>query len=288
MKNIVYCKTLLGSKNLDFSIACLSSFVTNSYDEIRLKIFEDGSLTKADSERLLSVFETSEIIWRKDREPIILEKLSKYPNCFNYRKSSIYAHKLFDVALLDSEDVFFIDSDVFFISKFKLPEFNGDPIFMKDKRNAYSFGAKEFLAINDPIYPKFNSGLFYFPQKAFNLNLLDKLLGDPNVTSHNTRKVWLEQTLWAFCAALTEKLYYFDPSQVILARKETEVSDKTIAIHFVSTFRAQFDKFKDVNVDRNSSFKEMTLAKLEKRLSNSEFLADCLKKGVYRRIGKDL
>ena len=288
MKNIIYCKTLLGSKNLEFSIACLKSFVDNSYDEIRLKIFEDGSLTETDSERLLSVFQTSEIIWRKDREPIILDKLSGYPNCLNYRKSSIYAHKLFDVALLDSEDVFFIDSDVFFISKFKLPKFNEYPIFMKDKRNAYSFGAKEFLTINDPIYPRFNSGLFYFPQKAFNLSLFDKLLGDPNVTSHKTRKVWLEQTLWAFCAAISEKLYYFNPSQVVLARKETEVSDKTVAIHFVSTHRAQFEKFKDVNIDQNSSFKEMTLTRIEKPLSNKEFLADCLKKGIYRRIGKDL
>lgn len=288
MKKIIYCKTLLGNNNLDFSIACLSSFVDNSVDEIRLKIFEDGSLTIGDSERLLTAFPTSEIIWRKDREPIILDKLRNYPNCYNYRKSSIYAHKLFDITLLESEDVFFIDSDVFFISKFKLPEFNGSPIFMKDKRNAYSFGAREFLAINDPIYPKFNSGLFFFPQSAFNLSLLDKLLGDPKITEHKTRKVWLEQTLWAFCAALTDKLYHFDPDQVVLARKETLITEKTIAIHFVSTFRSQFEKFKDINIEHNSSFKQMTLTRLERTLGNAEFLADCLRKGVYRRIGKDL
>lgn len=288
MENIIYCKTLLGGGNLDFSIACLSSFVNNSHDEIRLKIFEDGSVTEADAEALLAAFPTSEIIWRKDRESIVLDKLREYPNCYNYRKSSIYAHKLFDITLLDSDDVFFIDSDVFFISKFNLPKFDGKPVFMKDKRNAYSFGAGEFLAIKDVIYPRFNSGLFYFPQEAFNLPLLDKLLGDPNITAHKTRKVWLEQTLWAFCAALTDELYYFDPNEVILARKETKTTDETIAIHFVSTHRAQFDKFKDIHLDQASIYKQMTIVRQDKPLSTTEFLVDCLKKGVYRRIGKDL
>lgn len=288
MNNAIYCKTLLGTKNLDFSIACLSSFVNNSYDEIRLKIFEDGSLTKSDSEQLISVFPTSEIIWRKDREPIILNLLRDYPNCYNFRKSSIFAHKLFDVSLLGSEDVFFIDSDVFFISKFKLPEFRGSPIFMKDKRNAYSFGARDFLAIEDLIYPKFNSGLFYFPQSAFNLSLLEKLLGDPKITAHETRKGWLEQTLWAFCAALTDKVYYFNPTQVILARRETKITEQTIAIHFVSTHRSHFKEFKDIEIDPNTSPKQMTITPIEKPLSNKWLLADALKQGVYRRIGKDL
>ena len=70
----IKCKTLLGTKNLDFSLTCLQSFINNSADEIHLQIFEDGSLTEKDIDRLLTTLKGSTVIKKSDRDSVINEK----------------------------------------------------------------------------------------------------------------------------------------------------------------------------------------------------------------------
>jgi hypothetical protein len=177
----IQCKTLLGYKNLDFSIACLQSFISNSYDEIHLQIFEDGSIDEQDEQKLLTALPNSTIVKKDIRNKVIENKLAPYPHCQKFRNENVLAQKLFDVALYQEEDVLFIDSDVYFLKKFKLPAIANDPIFVYDTQNAYSFHPTNFFNIAYAVFPNINTGFFYFPYRLFNLALLEEILSNKNV-----------------------------------------------------------------------------------------------------------
>ena len=52
MSKEILCRTLLGTKNLEFSLECLQSFIGNSYNKIRLEIFDDGSMQPSDIQKI--------------------------------------------------------------------------------------------------------------------------------------------------------------------------------------------------------------------------------------------
>ena len=62
MDNAYQFKTLLGHKNLAFSIACLYSLMRYSVDRIELQIFEDGTLTESDEDELRSCLNTVSVV----------------------------------------------------------------------------------------------------------------------------------------------------------------------------------------------------------------------------------
>ena len=152
MAKPIFCKTLLGHKNLDFSIECLQSFLKYSCDEIHLQIFEDGSITDEDVEKLLSGLKNSVIIKKSERDAKLEPILANFPACQSYRNSTNYAQKIFDMVLFDDRDVFYIDSDIYFLKSFSLPKMDEMPVFMWDTQNAYSFTPVDLLKINIPIF----------------------------------------------------------------------------------------------------------------------------------------
>ncbi len=244
MSDIYKFKTLLGHNNLDFSITCLRSFIENAEQEIHLQIFEDGSLTCDDKKHLTSALPKSVIVDKNLREKTVVKKLSDHPKCFYYRNTSNYAQKLFDLALFDDEDIFYIDSDIFFIKKFILPKFDQVPTFMEDTHNAYSFQPVDFWQLKYPIFPYVNSGLFFFPRKWYDLDYIEKLLNDVIIYKGVTKKIsWLEQTLWAYLATKTGKLNYFDDQQIVMAQQilkptvSNNINKEVIAVHLVFTLR---------------------------------------------------
>lgn len=284
----IKCKTLLGSWGLDFSITCLKSFVLLSDKEITLEIFEDGTLTEDNKKQLNKEFPGCSIINKVERDKIISAKLASYPNCLNYRNSTGYAQKLFDIVLYDEQDVFYIDSDFLFLKKFKLPVFADIPVFMSDTFNAYSFQPQEFLKIRYPIFPYINSGIFYFPQKLYDLDYIEQLLKDKTIVNGLVKKIpWLEQTLWAFLLAKSKKIFYFKHNQIVMAQQVMKIpvlnniDDETIAVHLVSSLRNHvFPELKKLNVSNDSkkNYKQMDLEAAPKYLSKMSFAVDRLKK----------
>jgi hypothetical protein len=244
----IRCKTLLGHKGLEFSIACLQSFVNRSYDNIKLQIFEDGTLTAEDEIKLIAAFDDVIVVKRSERDEYINRKLANHPRCLEYRNSTVYAHKIFDVMLFDEEDLFFIDSDIWFLKNFTLPDFNNTPAFIEDKQSAYSLKPLEFLQLKTPLFPFVNTGFIYFPSALFNLDLVEKLLQDPIILKGKRRGIpWLEQTMWSFLAAQKKEVNYFDRDQVMMAKKELGLTDQTIAIHLVSSYRYHYDELRKLN-----------------------------------------
>ncbi len=238
MAKQIYCKTLLGHKGLDFSIECLQSFLQHSGDEILLEIFEDGSITDEDEAKLLSNLRNSVVIRKAVRDAKLEPLLADYPACKAYRNSTNYAQKIFDVMLFDDRDVFYIDSDIYFLKKFALPAMDEMPVFMWDTQNAYSLTPVDLLKINIPIFPNVNTGLFYFPKNLFDLAFVEQLLQDGVINKGIKKGIpWLEQTIWSFLAAKSRSISYFDCKQVIMADFVLKNDADTIAVHLVYYFR---------------------------------------------------
>lgn len=285
---VLTVKTLLGHKNLRFSIDCLKSFVDNSKDQIFLQIFEDGSLKESDRDILKTELGNIAIISKKERDDKLESVLKNYPNCYRYRNDIPYAQKIFDVMLYDNEDLLFIDSDIFFIKKFKFPKFNNIPVFIWDSEHAFSFTPLEFFKIKTSIYPRVNTGLFYFPKSLFSLDFIEKLLEDKIVNKgFERRNPWLEQTVWSFLAAKNKNVNYFDKNEIVMAAKKLEIKDTTIAVHLVSTYRNHFQTLKNNITPGNAStgFKEVRLIKGVKFLNKVQFASQRLLKKTKRVVG---
>ncbi|MVN20178.1 hypothetical protein [Mucilaginibacter arboris] len=249
----IHCKTLLGHNNLDFSIECLQSFLKHSCDEICLEIFEDGSITPADEERLLSSLKNSVVIRKGERDRKLQTMLADYPACNHYRNSTNYAQKLFDIMLYDNQDVLYIDSDIYFLKKFVLPELDETPVFMYDNQNAYSFTPIDLLKIKIPVFPNVNSGIFYFPHNLFNLSFIEQLINDAVISKGIKKGIpWLEQTIWSFLAAKSKRISYFNPNQVIMADFALKTDADTVAVHLVYYFRTHIKQLRLMPADGNT------------------------------------
>lgn len=284
MSDILRFQTLLGSGNLDFAITCLGSFLALSETPVALDIYGDGSLGPDHCALLKKHLPGTRIIHLMEREATIQEKLANYPNCQKFRSKNVYAQKLFDVMLFESGPVRFIDSDVLFLRRFRLPEFKETPIFMMDKQNAFSFDHLEFYKIHLPIYPRVNSGLFYFPDSKFDLDYLESLFTHPVISKGVYRSVWIEQTLWAFLAGKYSKFCYFHPRQIIMSSHKLHLTPRTVAVHLVSSYRYHFAKLTQLNLAQEKS-EDLILKTTHNPLGNNSFLLDRIKKTVKRRIG---
>ncbi|HEU5145934.1 MAG TPA: hypothetical protein VFT90_04430 [Chryseosolibacter sp.] len=285
MEKIYQFKTLLGHKNLEFSIACLGSFIKNSADKIALTIFEDGTITDQDQDKLCSALPGVVIVYKAERDSVVNEKLVHCPSCMAYRRQSPYAQKLFDVMLMDTSDLCFIDSDVYFMRRFQFPAFSHVPVFIRDGQNAYSFNPAQFMSIRSPIVGRVNTGLFFFPYEYYDLEFLEKLLADARIRKGHQRLFWLEQTLWAFLAGRVRTNQFFDDTQIKMAGQELSVNDHTIAVHLVSSFRFQFEYLSSLQISEDDLPERIRLVNSSKVLNKYEFAIDRLKKGIYRRIG---
>jgi len=289
-KRNIICRTLLGTKNLDFSLECLNSFIQNSYDLIRLEIFEDGTMEDSHIKRIESFLENTVVITKKSREAKILDKLSNYPQCLNFRKHNVFAYKLLDTMLYDNNDFFYIDTDIFIIKKFILPDFDVYPIFMKDLQNGYFFEPALFFKIDSPILPYVNAGFSYFPNSLFNLTLVESLF-KKHFTTATINHAWAEQTMWAFLAAECEKTYYFNSEQVVLATNNMVINKKAIAIHLVTGTRFHLDSLRALSdsFSKNTGYDKIETQLITSNLSNFEFTFSWLKTklaSINRRLSK--
>ncbi|MEJ7560455.1 MAG: hypothetical protein WKF66_19255 [Pedobacter sp.] len=261
MRKQILIRTLLGSGNLDFSIECLSSFLTNSYDDLRLEIFEDGSLKTEEILRLESSLKKTTVITRKSREERVLQALSGYPKCLEFRASNVMTFKLFDTMLQDKEKFIYLDTDVFFLQKFILPDLASFPIFMQDNQVAFSFNPIDFLKVKINVMAKFNAGFYYFPLEQFDLHFIESTLNavyPKQMLSH----VWAEQTMWAFLAArTTSKTHYLHPKQVVISSHDLVPNKDLIAVHLVSAARHQFVNVKSYakDLEGNETFTPILL-----------------------------
>jgi hypothetical protein len=113
-----------------------------SSEPINLLIHDDGTLTRADREKLMARVTGAGILSREEADSFVQPLLKRYPKCRAYRELHPFALKLIDMALMQSEELAYCDSDVLFVRPhkglFSWPDLKTSAIFMQDIQDAYS------------------------------------------------------------------------------------------------------------------------------------------------------
>ena len=184
----------------------LKSFYHFSERHYALCIHDDGSLSTTQKTTLQSHFPLARIIDRPDANADILGKLAAYPNCLEFRRTNLFAPRLFDfVEYLQSDRMLLIDSDVLFFRKpTVLIDRIEDPAYRfntvnRDTASAYtvtSIEVKEKFEFD--LIEQFNAGLALIHKTSVNWDWIEAFLMMPTIHDHFWR---IEQTLFALCSS---------------------------------------------------------------------------------------
>ena len=242
-------RTLIGHQQIDVGLRCLSSLIRLSSEPIRLHIHDDGTLTPADIERLLADLPGSVIISRPEGDAFVLPLLKRYPRCRTYREQQVLALKLIDMALMESNELAYCDSDVFFLKPYKglfaWPNEQTGAMFMQDIQDAYSLRPWHLYPVGKVRIPRrTNSGLIFFRRSAYDLDFIERLLGRAELSEvFQKRPHWIEQTCWA-ALGWRAGCYLWSADQLLIATQAmTGLSDETVGIHFVAAARSKLNEF---------------------------------------------
>jgi len=248
--------TLLGKKDLDTALICLTSLTKHAKEPFKILILDDSSLDTEDAKKLTDSLPLAEICLSPERNEMIESKLKYFPSCLKFRQRNVLAQKLFDCALIHEEPyINFIDSDIFF-----LRDFYGFPladcedksaVFMSDIQTAYALHPKELLKNPKLSLPKaINSGLISFPRIFYNLNFLESFL-EKQIDQPTFRSCWAEQTCWAFLAGkINCRVWDSKQLQIASPYKINEFTN-AVAVHFVSSYRSLLHDFKDKIIEHS-------------------------------------
>lgn len=245
-------RTLIGHQQVETGLKCLPSLGRFSLEPITLLIHDDGTLTAADCDRLLTTLPGATIIKREEADARIEPLLMRYPKCRAYRQSHALGLKLIDMAALESEELAYCDSDILFLKPyaglFKWPTQPAAAIFMQDIQDAYSLHPWHIHPLGGVRVPRMiNSGLILFRTSAYDLEFIEWLLGQKHLEKvFQKRAHWIEQTCWA---ALGWRVgcYVWSASQFMIATPSMRgLSDETVGIHFVAAARGKLSEFPGV------------------------------------------
>jgi hypothetical protein len=231
-------RSLLCHRDVDMAIACLGSLLRFSRDPLQFVLHEDGTLTRADADRLSQAFPGLRVVFRSAADAIVNERLARYPYCSQYRKSQAFALKLLDAPLLSEGDLAFCDSDILFFRPFRdlfrWPDQDTSMIFMSDCREAYSVRPWDLIGRDRIRLPsRVNSGLFVLRQTAYDLDFMEWCLGR---AEFRQLSIWIEQTCWAALASRVTSRQW-DERQVAVMRPGLDLEGK-VAVHFTSRVRS--------------------------------------------------
>lgn len=242
-------RTLIGRQQLETGLKCLPSLIAFSAEPLRLLIHDDGTLSQADYERLTAALPGATLVKRVEADAQIEPLLARYPNCRDYRRRHALGLKLIDMALFETEELAYCDSDILFLKPysglFQWPDRGAAAIFMQDIQDAYSLHPWHLYPFGKLRIPqKINSGLILFRTSVYDLDFIEWLLGQKRLARvFKKRAHWIEQTCWA---ALGWRVgcYVWSASQFMIATPGMEgLSDATVGIHFVAAARGKLDDF---------------------------------------------
>jgi hypothetical protein len=215
-----------------------------------LLIHDDGTLNEEDCERLMMALPGAVIIRRDEADARIEPLLARYPKCREYRQQHPLGLKLIDMALFETEELAYCDSDILFLKPyaglFKWPEDRrAAAIFMQDIQDAYSLHPWHIYPFGKIRVPqKINSGLILFRTSMYDLDFIEWFLGQKQLEKVFKRRAhWIEQTCWA---ALGWRVgsYVWSASQFMIATPNMAgLSEETVGIHFVAACRGKLQDF---------------------------------------------
>ncbi|AFY69020.1 hypothetical protein Pse7367_0718 [Thalassoporum mexicanum PCC 7367] len=242
----IHC--LLCHKHVDMAILCLGSLLKFMQEPVQLVLHDDGSLTDIDQERLQQALLRSTIVSRPQADDLVNEGLRNYPNCQKFRKSNVLALKLFDIPLLSDGDIAYCDSDILFLRPFshmwQWPDDEVSALFMVDNQEAYSVHPWHLLGQDSLKLPsRANTGLIYFRRRAYDLDFLEWILGQPKLQGIFAHLAgWAEQTCWV-AMGHRAGCRLWQPDQVAVFSPTMDLNPTPIALHFISTYRGYLEHY---------------------------------------------
>ncbi len=241
-------RTLLGARGLVDSLCCLKSAIRAFGAEYRLEIFDDGTLSAADIERLTGELPCASVVSLRTRQSEIDEKLAPYPLCMRARASNILFYKLFDVMLYRPPDYMeYVDSDVYFLrcvpGGLRRKDFSS--IFMTDVASSYSLRPGELLRLSPLSLPaRLNTGMIGALPTRLDLDFLEYGFGQPLISGAMQRTpCWAEQTCWAMLAGRSGATLIDSADARVVASTKTITVKNEKALHFVSSYRSLLPAF---------------------------------------------
>lgn len=235
---------LLCHKHVPMALACLGSLLRYSAEPLRLVIHDDGSLTSDDVAQLNKGLKNSTVISRSEANELMDQHLSGYPNAAAYRYEHALSLKLLDIALLETGDIAYCDSDILFFRPFsglfKLPNSEISSVFMMDYRECYSVYPWTILGSSQLKLPsKANTGVMYIRKSDYDLDLIEWFLGRSDFRYIPS---WVEQTCWA---ALGHRIgsQLCSPKQIAVIQPTDPVPTNLVAGHFTSRVRYRLKDF---------------------------------------------
>ncbi|HJZ94726.1 MAG TPA: hypothetical protein VKE40_27925 [Gemmataceae bacterium] len=252
--NPVTVRTLLGQKTLEVSLTCLPTLARYSADPVRLIVHEDGTLGDAGRNALRQALPGAEFVGRAESDAAVVPRLAKYPRCLAARSSSPLFLKVFDIALLETGELRYADSDVLFLRRYA-GLFGGaslafPAVFMADVKEAYAVRPWHLWPVGPVrLGSRVNTGVVRARPAFLDLDFLEWLLGRlGNHPVWGRRWYWAEQTCWAALAGRA-RCGLWDPRQLVVATADMAgYGNESVAVHFVSTFRHHLFAYAGRNV----------------------------------------
>ena len=235
---------LVCHEHVEMAIQCFCSLLKFSVDPLALMIHDDGSLTTEDCQRLRHELSNTTVITRDEANELINPLLKNYPYTYQFRREVPHAVKLIDIPLMSQGDIAFCDSDILFFRPFQgLFQGSDDKtsaLFMQDYLEAYSVFPWHLLTTGLRLPSKINSGLIWMRKSAYDLDFVEWFLSQRAFRSKPLHK--MEQTCWA-ALGYRANCRIWNPSQVVLMRSDTMLTNTMVAGHFVKEVRYRMNQF---------------------------------------------
>lgn len=263
--------TLACHRDIEMVQLSLKSFVHNYKDDYRVHVYEDGSLSEADKEKLTAI--PGVIIKdKKEVDALADEALRSHPFCRQWRGQNAFTIKLFDMAVMEKTDYVYFDSDVFFIKPFlgldrsKYDE--EDLVLMSDRFDYYSVNYFERFIYPRMKFPdKINAGFYYVRNGAIDFDLFEWLFSKEEYFPRD-KEPWrvslADQTAWALLGA-NSNASIWKKSQVLIPASMDEIKSDTVAVHLIKRlveFESIYQKIEELIYRSNSSIEILQTQKL--------------------------
>lgn len=237
MANAVY--TLLCHRDMPMASITLPLLLGFLGGSQTLYIIDDGSLLDEDEAVACGWGKNVRVVRRSQREAHITETLAKYSACRQYRAEFPFAHKLLDLPLLAErlghDRFLYTDSDVLFLRNCQ--GFLQNDANLHLRTDAIKLSVKlfdVFFKYGWKIPYRFNAGFFSYPTHAFDLELVEYFLAQPDCRHFP----WVsEQTCWAVLFGRLTDVICPDSVQFVCREKFAGPDIHTRAIHLIGNLK---------------------------------------------------
>jgi hypothetical protein len=234
-------RTLVCKRDLPLAFLCYESLFAALEGKCRLFIHEDGTLDERDADDLRTRFPEAVVLRRAEHEPVVLEKLEKYPHCRNYRKAQPLSNKLLDIPLLSDGPIRFLDSDVLFFRKMRslFPAGNFSVSLYEDGDSHSAPLLRLICKYKLPIPAGFNSGVLQLERSGYDLDRIEWFLSKPDLLDQAHMG---EQTSYAMLMG-SRPAFQFSPARMLCSIHRIAITPQTAGVHFMYSLKPRIPEF---------------------------------------------